>query len=54
VSDISNDLDEPTTTEISDRRVTFYDTVVNSSRRLKSPPLQLPRLECSPYSRPEQ
>ena len=48
VPDISNNFDEPTTTEISDRRVTFYDTVVNSSRRLKSPPPTAPKTRVLP------
>jgi hypothetical protein len=48
VPDISNDLVEPTTTEISDRRVTFYDTVANSYRRLKSPPPTAPKTRVLP------
>jgi hypothetical protein len=53
----SNDHDEPTTTEISNRTVTFYDAVVNSCHRLKYPPPPLspphPRLGCFLLSRAE-
>ena len=45
---VSSNLVAPTTAEVTNRRVTFVDSEVNSSHRLKSPPPALPKARVLP------